>query len=471
MTHRRGELLGGRYELNERIAIGGMGEVWAATDTVLGRVVAVKVLRTENATALLERFREEARHTAALSHSGIARVHDYGEDGADAFLVMELVPGEPLSTVLARDGALPVTTALSYLAQTAEALRAAHDIGVVHRDIKPGNLMILPDGTVKVTDFGIARLVDSTSLTAVGQVVGTAQYMSPEQASGEPATSASDIYSLGVVGYEMLAGRPAFSGENPLALAMAHVHQEPKDLPGFVPDGVRSLIKRSMSKKPADRPASAASFANEARDLQRHLFPSPTPPPLHTDANSAPTVASTAAVAAVALTAFSAAGPSETAVMPPGLIASGSPPILDSDFVRQARSKRRLVASAVVLVAALVIGLALAQATDDKGPLTAASDVPASAAPQTAVTATPTTAVIAVTPTLVTVIVNPNTLIGLDKNKAIDQLKALGLTVVTKEVKGRGNVERNTVVGVEPSGQLAPGSTVTLLIAGKKNSD
>ncbi len=472
MTHRRGELLGGRYELDERIAIGGMGEVWAATDTVLHRVVAVKVLRTDNASALLERFREEARHTAALSHSGIARVHDYGEDGADAFLVMELVPGEPLSTVLGRGSALPVATALSYLAQTADALRAAHDMGVVHRDIKPGNLMILPDGTVKVTDFGIARLVDSTSLTAVGQVVGTAQYMSPEQASGEFATAASDIYSLGVVGYEMLAGKPAFSGENPLALAMAHVHQEPPDLPSSVPNGVRSLIKRSMSKNPADRPASAESFATEARDLQRHLLPSPTHSPQHTDANSAPTVASTAAVAAVAPTAFSAAGPSATAVMPPGFIAGGPPPILDRDFVRQARSKRRLVASAVVLVAALVIGLVLAQATDDNGPLTASSGVSPSAAPQTAVTAAPTTAALAaVTPTLVTVIVNPDSLIGLDSKKATDQLKALGLTVVTREVTGHGNVEKNTVVGVEPSGQLAPASTVTLLIAGKKNSD
>jgi serine/threonine-protein kinase len=322
-----------------------------------------------------------------------------------------------------------------------------------------------------VTDFGIARLVDSTSLTAVGQVVGTAQYMSPEQASGEPATSASDIYSLGVVGYEMLAGKPAFSGENPLALAMAHVHQEPPDLPNSVPAGVRSLIKRSMSKKPVDRPASAAIFATEARDMQRHLLPSSIHASQHSDADLAPTVASTAAVAAVAPTAFSAAGPSETAVMPPGLIAGASPPILDRDFVRQARSKRRLIASAVVLVAALVIGLALAQATDNKGPLTAASDVPASLAPSTTVAATSTIAVIAVTPTLVTVIVDPNALLGLDKKKATDQLRALGLTVVTKEVKGRGNVERNTVVGVEPSGQLAPGSTVTLLIAGKKNSD
>ncbi|MEY2581694.1 MAG: eukaryotic-like serine/threonine-protein kinase [Ilumatobacteraceae bacterium] len=468
MTHRRGETLGGRYALKERIAIGGMGEVWAATDAVLHRVVAVKVLRTDNASVLLDRFREEARHTAALSHSGIARVHDYGEDGSDAFLVMELVPGEPLSAVLAHGGALPVATALSYLAQTAEALRAAHDIGVVHRDIKPGNLMILPDATVKVTDFGIARLVDSTSLTAVGQVVGTAQYMSPEQASGQPATSASDIYSLGVVGYEMLAGKPAFTGENPLALAMAHVHQVPRALPDSIPAGVRSLIERAMSKDPAGRPPSAASFANEARDLQRHLLPSPV-------ASAAATVAS-AAVAGLPPTAISAAGPPATDVMPVGFMAGGSaPPILDRDFVRQARSKRRLVASTAVLVAALIVALVLAQATNNNSPLTA-TDLPASAAPQTApVTAAPaptstTATTIAVTTTsVVTVLVDPDVLIGLDKAKATDRLTALGLRVVTKQAKGRGNVAKNTVVGVEPSGQLAPGSTVTLLVASKSN--
>ena len=179
-----GSVLGGRYELNERIALGGMGEVWSATDTVLHRVVAVKVLRTDNPAALASRFRDEARHMAAVSHPGIAHIHDYGEDGTSAFLVMELVPGQPLSKLLAERSALPVTDVLSYLAQTADALAAAHAVGVVHRDIKPGNLMVMPDGTVKVTDFGIARAVGGTAMTAVGTVSGTPQYMSPEQATG-----------------------------------------------------------------------------------------------------------------------------------------------------------------------------------------------------------------------------------------------------------------------------------------------
>ena len=477
MTHRLGEMLGGRYALDERIAIGGMGEVWAATDTVLDRVVAVKVLRTDNAHALLDRFRDEARHTAALSHSGIARVHDYGEDGADAFLVMELVPGEPLSTVLRR-GPLPVAATLSYLAQTAEALTAAHDIGVIHRDIKPGNLMILPDGTVKVTDFGIARLLDSASMTAVGQVIGTAQYMAPEQASGEPATEASDIYSLGTVGYEMLAGKPAFSGNNPLALAMAHVHQTPPDLPDSIPEGVRSLINRSMSKNPADRPATAASFANEARELLQQLSPALVDSSLGAPDDRAEddfpaTVASTAMVAARAPTAISTAGDPPTAVMPPGLIAGESAPLLERDFVRQVRSNRRVVASVIILVAALVLVLALAVANSND-PLTAAN-VPTSGEPQAAATtATPASAptipptTVAVSTTAATVLVDPNVLIGLKKDDAAARLVALGLRVVQKEEKGHANVEKNTVVGVEPSGQVAPGSTVTLLVAGKK---
>jgi eukaryotic-like serine/threonine-protein kinase len=471
MTHHRGEMLGGRYALDERIALGGMGEVWAGTDTVLGRAVAVKVLRTDNASALLERFRNEARHTAALSHSGIAHVHDYGEDGADAFLVMELVPGEPLSAVL-RKGALPVSVALSYLAQTAEALTAAHAMGVVHRDIKPGNLMILPDGTVKVTDFGIARLLDSASMTAVGQVVGTAQYMAPEQAGGEPATGLSDIYSLGAVGYEMLAGKPAFSGDNPLALAMAHVHQTPPDLPDSIPEGVRSLINRMMSKNPADRPATAAAVANEVWDLQRELLPSPVDSTERADDDSPATVASTATVAALAPTAMSPAGDPPTAVMPPGLIVGESAPLLDRDFVRQARSKPRVIAAVIVLVAALVVVLALSVANNNS-PLTAA-DVPTSGALATATTAAPatTTAIppttVAVSTTAVTVLVDPKVLIGLKKDDAVAKLEALGLRVVTKEEKGHANAEKNTVVGVEPSGEVAPGSTVTLLIAGKK---
>lgn len=458
MTHRQGAVLGGRYTLTERIAIGGMGEVWAATDTVLGRVVAVKVLRTDNAAALLARFRDEARHTAALSHSGIARVHDYGEDGSDAFLVMELIPGEPLSAVLSREGKLPVTVALSYLAQTAEAIAAAHAIGVVHRDIKPGNLMILPDGTVKVTDFGIARAVDATSMTAVGQVIGTAQYMSPEQATGLSATASSDIYSLGVVGYEMLAGKLPFTGESPVALALAHVHQPVPELPHSVPADVRSLIIRSLAKDPASRPSTAEAFAIEARELQRRLLPAPL------DA---------AAAALPATEVIDDAESSATSVMPAGFAVAGAAQILDRDFVRSVRSRRRLIASTIVLVAALVVGLALLRSGKDQdqtGGLLSTSPAATGNDSTTSTTqsTTPPTVAALVPTTAATVLVDPDVLIGLTKADATARLVALGLQVVEKKSTGSGQASKDTVVGVEPSGQVPPGSTITLLVGRKK---
>src|SRR3954454_19990565 len=197
-----------RYTLVQRIAVGGMGEVWRARDVLLDRYVAVKVLKAEYATdpSFLARFRNEARHTAALSHPGIANVFDYGEIGDMAYLVMELVAGDPLSTLLAREGRLDPARSLDIVGQTGLALQAAHDAGVVHRDVKPGNLLVRPDGVVKVTDFGIARATDAAPLTQTGLLIGTAAYLSPEQAGGKPATPASDIYSLGVVAYECLTG-------------------------------------------------------------------------------------------------------------------------------------------------------------------------------------------------------------------------------------------------------------------------
>ena len=187
-----------RYRLVERIAVGGMGTVWQARDELLDRFVAVKILKEEYAAdpSFLERFRREARHTASLSHAGIANVFDYGEVGDTAYLVMELVPGEPLSAILAREGALPARRALDVVGQTGLALQAAHDAGVIHRDVKPGNLIVRPDGVVKVTDFGIARAVDAAPVTQTGLVVGTAAYLSPEQASGRDAGPTSDVYSL-----------------------------------------------------------------------------------------------------------------------------------------------------------------------------------------------------------------------------------------------------------------------------------
>ena len=264
MNLSEGTILGDRYTLTARIAVGGMGEVWAATDTVLGRPVAVKLLHPglSQESDFVERFRAEARHTAALHHPNIATVFDYGEDDGTAYLVMELVVGQPLSQIIAERAPLSTQETTAILIQAATALEAAHQGGVVHRDVKPANILITPDGTAKLTDFGISRAVDSVPLTQTGQVLGTAQYLSPEQALGQSATAASDIYALGVVGHEMLTGERPFDTGSVVSTALAHVNQPPPPLPDTVPIGVRDVISAALAKDPADRPASAADMAH-----------------------------------------------------------------------------------------------------------------------------------------------------------------------------------------------------------------
>ncbi len=266
-----GLTFGGRYQLLSRVAIGGMGEVWQATDLVIGRTVAIKILKDEylGDPGFLERFRAEARHAALVNHEGIANVFDYGEEDGSAFLVMELVPGEALSAILERERVLSSDRVLDIVAQTALALQAAHAAGLVHRDIKPGNLLITPDGRVKITDFGIARIADQVPLTATGQVMGTVQYLSPEQASGHPASPTTDIYSLGIVAYEALAGKRPFTGESQVAIAMAQINETPPELPATVAEPVRNLVYACIAKNPADRPASAAHLARAAQSLRR----------------------------------------------------------------------------------------------------------------------------------------------------------------------------------------------------------
>ncbi|MEU5835508.1 protein kinase [Streptomyces diacarni] len=265
-----GTTLGGRYKLTDRIAIGGMGEVWKARDQVLGRLVAIKILKEEytDNESFLTRFRVEARHTALLNHPGIAGVFDYGEEQGSAYLVMELVPGPPLSTIIERERKLDVDRTLSLIAQTARALAAAHEHGLVHRDVKPGNILVMPSGVVKITDFGIARLADQVPLTATGQVMGTAQYLAPEQATGQIATGSSDIYALGVIGYECLAGRRPFTGESQIAIALAQVNDAPPALPDTIPAPVRQLIMSMLAKNPSDRPKDATALAKAADALR-----------------------------------------------------------------------------------------------------------------------------------------------------------------------------------------------------------
>jgi predicted Ser/Thr protein kinase len=266
-----GSVLAGRYEVVAPIASGGMGEVWQARDRTLGRIIAAKVLRSEYTSdpSFLIRFRNEARLTAALSHPNIASVYDYGESTQDgqrvAYLVMEYVEGTPLVTVLADEGRLSPQRTLDVVGQAAEGLSAAHAVGMVHRDIKPGNLIVRPDGVVKLTDFGIARARDAVPLTRTGMVVGTAQYLSPEQAQGFPVTPASDVYSLGVLAYECLAGVRPFDGESQVAIALAQINRPPPPLPSDVPAPVRALVERALAKDPADRFPDGAAVAAAVR--------------------------------------------------------------------------------------------------------------------------------------------------------------------------------------------------------------
>jgi serine/threonine protein kinase len=271
-------LLAGRYRLTDRIAAGGMGEVWRGQDDLLTRSVAVKLLPTGRAgdEAFLARFRAEARYTASLSHPGIARVYDYGESAefGGAFLVMELVNGEPLSAILARAGRLSPDATLDIVSQAARALDAAHQAGIVHRDIKPGNLLVAAGGTTKITDFGIATAVaaaQAAHLTETGMVMGTAMYVSPEQATGAQVTEASDIYSLGVVAYECLAGHPPFTAREPLAIAFAHKHDPVPALPPDVPQPVSDLVYHMLAKTPAERPANVQVVADRADMLRDAL--------------------------------------------------------------------------------------------------------------------------------------------------------------------------------------------------------
>lgn len=274
MTIRATALLDGRYRLERKIAVGGMGEVWEGVDETLDRAVAVKILRSDLADdeAFRRRFRAEARTAGRLPHAGIAAVYDYGETLVDgdgiAYLVMELVPGEPLSAIISEQGALGTDRTLDVVGQAARALHAAHQRGVVHRDVKPANLMVTPDGRVKVTDFGIARPQDHEPLTATGQVMGTAHYLAPELARGQPATPQSDVYALGVVAYECLAGHRPFEGDNQVAVATAHLREQPPPLPATIALPVRQVVAAAMEKDPARRIPGADAFAAALEGLR-----------------------------------------------------------------------------------------------------------------------------------------------------------------------------------------------------------
>ncbi|MGM1029183.1 MAG: protein kinase domain-containing protein [Actinomycetota bacterium] len=441
-----GLTFGGRYQLVSRIAIGGMGEVWQATDQVIGRTVALKILKDEymGDPGFLERFRAEARHAALVNHEGIANVFDYGEEEGSAFLVMELVPGEPLSAIIDRDRTLSADKVLDIVAQTSAALHAAHQAGLVHRDIKPGNLLITPEGRVKITDFGIARIADQVPLTATGQVMGTVQYLSPEQASGQQAAPATDIYSLGIVAYEALAGRRPFTGESQVAIAMAHINDAPPDLPGTVPEPVRNLVLSCIAKTPADRPTSAAHLSRAATMLRRGDIAGA--------AAIVPGIASTDSFATIDSPTQAATRVITTQSSP----ATAALPVTRATTQQLDRERRRtnpwiwpVVILAVLLVAAgVAIAMMLLNGNQTPPVSTESSQEPAES-------------------TAALVDIDEATFLGMDEDEfrgAVEDLDLVPAVQTGNPATDPGDV--GTVYDVNPVGSVTEGSTVTGTIYG-----
>jgi serine/threonine-protein kinase len=418
--------LGDRYELHQLIAAGGMGQVWRGQDNALHRPVAVKVLRSEYTgdPSFLARFRAEAQHAASLSHPNIAAVFDYDEEIAQdgtgetlAYLVMELVEGEPLSALVAREGPLDTPTTLSLLRQTAFGLGEAHGAGMVHRDVKPGNILVRPDGSVKITDFGIAHSARSVALTKTGQVIGTPQYLSPEQAEGRLATPASDVYALGLIGYECLTGRPAFEGDNAVTIALKQVRQNPEPLPEELPSGIRELVARSLAKDPQERFPDGAAFVAAIDEI---LAGRPVPP------------STEAAIGAVPVP-----GSGDTSTQ------------LTRSVARPPTARRRRTAMVLLpllgLLAGAGIAVALVAALHDGSPNSTAN------AAETRETGS--------------IVLDADAYVDRPIDEVVGQLSRLGLDVKPRP-EVRDDVRPDRVTGVDPAGRpLSPGDTVVVTYA------
>ncbi|WP_062382591.1 serine/threonine-protein kinase [Demequina iriomotensis] len=270
MAIHAGTTLAGRYVLRSLLAVGGMGEVWRGTDAELDREIAIKVLKdgaAENET-FLKRFRNEARNAAGLVHSNIAQVFDFGEHDGTPYIVMELVEGEPLSTILERERTLDEARLVTLMRHTCRGLAVAHEAGIMHRDVKPGNLLVQEGDRVKITDFGVSRGTDQTTLTATGMVMGTAQYLAPELALGKPATAASDLYALGIIAFEAVVGRRPFTAASAVDIAIAQVNEPVPPLPAGVSPDLAALIFRLLDKNPRRRPHDALELDRILAELE-----------------------------------------------------------------------------------------------------------------------------------------------------------------------------------------------------------
>jgi tRNA A-37 threonylcarbamoyl transferase component Bud32 len=425
-------MLAGRYRLVEQIAAGGSGEVWRGLDVVLERSVAVKLLRAERAAdpQAVAQFRAEARHASALSHRGIVQIHDYGD--ADPphppFLVMELVDGVSIAALLA-SGPLDPARVLDVVAQTAAGLGAAHRAGLVHCDIKPGNLLITSDGQVKITDFGIAHMAGSSPDTRTGTLAATPAYLAPERLAGAPATPASDIYSLGIMAYECLVGVPPFTGER-LEVAVAHREHPVPPLPAPVPAEVAALVSELTAKDPAARPASADSVAGRAGDLRDRLAGQAAEPPrTRTD------LGQTATLTDLSLPAYWLA----PRRLPGGPRLAG----------------RSALVAGIAAVAASLLGLGLAGVLASASPDRQLAAVSARTAAPGAVAA------------VATVQVNNDQLTGQPVDAVRRELQQLGLSVRVVWLPGGGQPAAK-VLSVHPSGRVPVGSVITVTAAQAK---
>jgi eukaryotic-like serine/threonine-protein kinase len=438
-----------RYRLDARHATGGMGEVWRATDTALGREVAVKVLKAEYADDPLfrSRFETEARHAASLHHPGVASVYDVGEsaslgaaDGSGIprpFLVMEFVEGQPLSALLRSGRPLDPGVVRDLMTQTADALGAAHRAGIVHRDVKPANLIITPERKVKMTDFGIARASDGLGLTGTGQVMGTPQYLSPEQARGSTATPASDVYSLGVVAFECLVGHRPFDADSPVATALAHLNDPVPDLPRSVPAELAAIVRRSMAKEPEQRYADGDALAAALRS----------PGGAAETAYVPPVVPAT----------------QTTQVMPPvPPVGDPAPKPMADQEPDDGRRRPWLVALLVLaLVAAIVVVAVLVATADDGNNEPTASDS-SSETPSSSPATTESSPTQETSSAPAEVQIDEGDYLGRPVDEVADELRAKGLKVSTEPVDNPGGKDADTVAGVSPTTGLHEGDTVTV---------
>jgi eukaryotic-like serine/threonine-protein kinase len=438
-----GTRLADRYAIEERVATGGMGTVFVATDERLGRRVAVKVLKEEFADdpRFVERFRREARAAGALSHPNVAGVYDFGEDSDRHFMVMEMAPGRDLAQVLREEGQLSPDRVVRIGTQIAEALGHAHSAGLVHRDIKPANVIIGEKDKVKVTDFGIARAAGDATLTATGSVLGTAHYISPEQAAGDKIGPATDIYSLGIVLYEMLTGTLPFTGDSALAVAMRHVSDEvprPSDLNREVPDGLDRVVAKATAKAPEDRYANGSDLA----------------------AALATSIGPTADQPAVAAPTTTEAGPGGTALlMGPGETAEPQIWPIPGQHWDPRRIGRTVIAIFAFLlllaVGLLMWRLASGDETERRG--RAGTDQRAGGAADQPQEPTETTT---------TGFTIPATIVGMEKGDAEELIKEQTLEVAIEEVESE-DVEKDIVVNTDPppGTEVQAGDAVTLFVS------